>query len=110
MALQIDNPKLTFSVQTITINKKTYKVYLRYNSRFDYWVLSLQDSKGDYVISGEKILPLKDLITRYNKVPVLGGYLFIDSSNLDEITYNDLGLQGSHVITYVSLAEALEYV
>ncbi len=105
MAIQIDTPDFSVSTQTVTLNKKTYRIKNRYNSRFDCWVLDITDTQNNVILSGEKILPDKDLLTRYNRNDLIGGYLFISSEDNVKVNRYNYGINKTHTLTFETFKE-----
>ena len=60
MALGIGLLDAASSKQTVTLKKKTYTLKFIYNSRFNFWTVSIFNSKGDSILLGEKLCQTKN--------------------------------------------------
>jgi len=105
MALIFSVPDAEKGGQNITLNKKSYRVVTRYNSRFGYWALDLYDSASNPIILGEKLLPKKDILSRYLKNKILGGYFFIRSKDDSKMTRDNFGIDKTHTLMFASTEE-----
>lgn len=108
MALGIGLLDAASSKQTVTLKKKTYTLKFIYNSRFDYWTISIFDSKGDSILLGEKAMPNKELLTRYSLDDVLGGYLSIESFLESRVSRDNFGLNKTHTLVFSTTEEVEE--
>ena len=105
MAIQINTPDTASSEQLVTLNRKSYRVKNNYNSRFDTWSITVLDTSGNIVIAGEKILPFKDILTRYVKDNILGGILFVSSTDETRVSRDNYGLDKTHTLTFATFEE-----
>lgn len=105
MAIQIDTPDAAFSTQTVTLNKKTYRIKNRYNTRFGYWCVDILDAQNSPILLGEKLLPNKELLSRYRKSDLIGGYLFITSQDESDVSRDNYGLDKTHTLTFATFEE-----
>lgn len=105
MALIFSIPDAESGIQTITLNKKSYKLITRYNSTYDYWVLDLYDSASKAILLGEKLLPKKDILSRYDKNKLIGGYFLIRSKDDSSMTRDNFGINKVHSLMFASTEE-----
>ena len=106
MAIQIPTPDTPNSLQNVTLNGKSYIIENSYNSRYDTWSVSVSERSGTVLVNGEKVTPLKDILSRYDRTDTLGGILFIASDNPDEkVTRDNYGLNKTHTLTYALFSE-----
>lgn len=105
MPVQIGTPDSADSKQTVTLNKKSYRVRFLYCDRSSSWNLSIFDAKNNSIILGEKILPYKEFLSRYNKIQDIGGYFYISSFDNSNVTRDNLGIGKTHTLSFVTFEE-----
>lgn len=77
----------------ITLEGVIYRLYFRWNSRFEFWVMDFQDRQGESILAGLKLVLDYELIRMFasDRLPK-GALIAVDSSRrLTRIGENDLG-------------------
>lgn len=89
-----------FTDQTsdIVLNNQPYTIRVQWNTRFEYWALSLYEREGDPLLVGIKMVQNYPLIQRFQKVNVVGDLYFLHRGGktyrpgFDDIGTNTYGL------------------
>ena len=91
-----------FWSEDILIGGFVYRFQFTYNSRFDYWALSIMNTKNEHRTDGIKIVLGQDLTYNYKYRNVPAGSIIptrVRGSNTDRITKQEL-IDGDVVLVY----------
>jgi hypothetical protein len=62
--------------QTVQLSGVTYQLQIRYNTRMDRWILSVNDISGTPIVQGLPMLSLRSLTGQYTTLSLPPGPLF----------------------------------
>lgn len=108
MAVNINIPNSAHSSQIVTLNRQSYILEFDYNTRFDFWSLSLFLPNGNPIITGEKIVSQSEFLFISAKNVILGGYLGIKSVVPTNVTRDNFGQDKNHKLVFLSQEEVDE--
>ncbi|QLB23312.1 phage baseplate plug family protein [Phocoenobacter skyensis] len=81
MVTVITVPDLNDSVGEIDINGRTYYLSFSWNSEGEFWVLGVQDSEQETIISGIKMVSNIDLFAKYRYLDIPKVRMIVSMSN-----------------------------
>lgn len=108
MASNISIPDTPFAEQIVTLNRESYILETTYNSRFDYWTISLYTSNRSPIILGEKCVANQEFLFISAKNLILGGYLGIRSIVQTNVTRDNFGQDKDHRLVFITQEEVDE--
>jgi hypothetical protein len=91
--------------EQITIDNVIYIFEFQWNTRGNFWSMTISDKNENILIAGVKLIKNFDLLTRYSKQDILPKGIFILLATNDssiEVTYNDVA---SNVVSLIYLSE-----
>lgn len=109
MAIAINTPQDADVTYTETLGGESYKLHQVWNTRSQSWSLDVFLLDGTVVKRSAKLLPEVPLINR-NKHLMPGANLFVFKrieGGEDFVGRNNLGLNGSYVLTYQTDEESV---
>lgn len=97
-----DLPQYSFN---ITLSGTIFQAQILYNGRMDRWIMNINDSAGNQILSGIPVLIERDLTAQYATLTIPEGtFVAIDNSGQDtQATRFSFGLD--HTLYYVDPSE-----
>ncbi len=110
--IQVKIQDAIYQEQLVTLNGNSVFITTTYNERNGRWYLSIDDRNKLQLISGLKLLPKKDLLSKYTSVyELLGGSLYCANirGNDDEVTRDNFGTDKQFQLWYLTDEELKDY-
>ncbi len=113
MPKQIKISANAYQESVVTLNGKTFKLTLSFNnlSTVNRWFLDISDIQGNDLATGMKVLPNRDLTSKYSVlVEALGGMIACVniSGDKSEVTRENLITDGKFQLWYYTEQEILD--
>ena len=94
--------------QEITLEEVTYKFLYVWNTRGEFWTLTIKDIEENVILAGVRLVLNVELLQKYNHLAIPQGMLFIidtDDNNKTEISYSDFENTRQLNIMYIETSE-----
>lgn len=105
MALIIGIPDSADSEQIVTLDRRSYILQTRFNSRAGFWTVSLYTANREPIILGEKVVASQEFLEISAKNIDINGYLGIRSAVDVPVTRDNFGADKDHKLLFLSQTE-----
>lgn len=76
-AIQFENSNYAAFTQEVTLDETDFKLKFYWNSRFEYWSMTISDFEDNIIVSGIKLVLNYDLLNPYRHLDVPAGQLYV---------------------------------
>lgn len=111
MSFSIRVPDSAFHTQSINIDNTAYNITFKYNTSDNSWYFTLEDIDSGSLIADTKVMPNQNLTGRfptYNPLPNGNIWCFRFSNNYSPIGRNNLGIDKTYELIYLTFEEEVE--